>query len=559
MPDKESAVSFDVPASILRDRKSVAAPLAKVLPHKLALPFVELVTNGQIPSDPQLANSLAVFTADNAEAAISALNAVSAACLLDEKLIGKALTVNATTRAILSVGSNRFLWTLGARATGEDTSLRAVKSFFESAIKWLAGIQAMSLFVSPDPGLASGIAVNPDHERVRRVYSTTVRFSWVTEYLCNAIADCVSLLGDGTPFPSGASITEVLSYIKRMLVGMGHLPNRDLEGLSEGARDLLSAASVHQGHLANISNFADVFLSSEIENHPFIAIGGEPHLLGVREAAVGFEHVLFEIARSTLGEKQRGDLLEAVVSRCIADLGPAELTRLHPPIAIEISKPHDPGEVDFAFVSSPLAIIGECKARLVTKESSSVINAFSDQVGKAADQLRSRLFAFAHGSKLVSSQISSVSDIDSSAAIGLGITLHPYATAVWDRDALEEIDAFAADLLVMPIHQLIIWIHAMRSAEEIIDYADVRYRLLSAGAVVHDEIDFLAFFMHPQRGSLLASFEAIAEGNRLIIRPLSVPTPWALQIKKPESAEAWVAALQEIMMSELWAPSPNRT
>lgn len=534
------------------DRRHVESVL-KGLPGRLSRPVRDAIFKGRLPDDPvPISQELAQWRTDCNRIATDCLDHMSASCALDETLIRKASEGNVRTRSLHSLGSARFIWVIAVRAHGTSRELRLVKRYMEAAAGWIAGNQAYGLFAARDPFLSMGVALNSDFENTRRNFTSAVHFSWIAQYIAETACRVAAVAGfDSRELPDEEVIREILDYVKLLIQPRRYVPAHDLSRLSDQAIDFLRRVSLDpRSDSLGMADFSTLVTSSRLEQQPCVLIDGNPTVFGVHEFLFGIDQVVLEAARSA-GDKKRADLFEAVARACLGELGPRDLQVVPPPLAIPIPGSENPGEVDVAASTDSLVLLGECKAQLVTPQSSTVINAFTDQVGKAVHQLAVRRDALDAGAPLLASGVP-VPLNENPRILAVALTLHSYGGAVWNADSLREISAIERNIAVVPLHQFVIVAHALRNATELDAYFQFRQQILEIGVVILDEIDIMTIFLHPHRDAHVVSMRRQAQTGRVITQPLIVPMGLAMSLPKPPSRAKWNDLLIDLCARHVW-------
>lgn len=540
--------------------RQLLGELGDVLPHHLVEAFVgsfeRAMETGDRSEMETARRQLDEYSDACASSAENLLRTLDPAAAFNQRRIRKALKLLGPRHGLEDTGLNRFAWILGVAGGGTDRSVKTLSEYFQSVTGWHAGRMCSNLLPQPNPReVPLGVLLNQVSEDIRRVAPTTIQFRWVSHAILTAAAD--EIAADPRKYGPLAYVTrqvidEAFDYLLRAALELS-VPSRyvwtrrrwsrssvRVANLSVGCRRLLESLVLAPGSLAG-QPFKRLAFDRLIETHPLVAYAEAAVPLGYREALIGLEQAFFEMTRRLLNdEKDRADLFERITSRCLKELGPADLLELKPPVHVRVSK-KDPGEVDFAMRGPRHVILGECKAYLVTSGSDAVINSFPRQMGKAVKQLNDRAAAFAAGSPLTAAG-TSVSKASVHAALKLAVPLHPYAGAVWNSDCLAEIpDGTSADIAIIPIHQLVILARALGSTAELSDYFAHRHLLRSRGVQCQDESDYLVGFLNPARTHMVRAILRLASQKKVhqYVAPCFVPTDAAIHLPAPSSSSEW--------------------
>jgi hypothetical protein len=481
------------------------------------------------------------FADKSATRADQALRTVSPELVLDEHVILRALRATKPLRAFATLGLNRFLWIFGAAASGTSIERRFAVEYFDAAVRWFAAEYCLQTLIEIQEGVPIGIALNGGSERLRRLSSTDVHFSWVSELILSQAAD--EIADNPKRYQKLAGVTR--SIVQELFTTLRETsyrlsPVRPLSNLSTAADRLVGHFCIEAGALSG-TPFPNLALGTAIEKHPFVRFPSGPAPLALRDSLTSLEQAFFEYSRRELGdEKVRGDLFERVTSRCIKAVIPEDFIELSPPLNIPIPNSRDEGEVDLAFKSQDgMLLLGECKAYFFTSGTETITNAFEDQMKKAVKQLTKRVNAIQKGVPLHSAR-RPLSDSRNSLTAALGIPLHPYGAAVWNSDALREVDGIRSYLAIVPLHQLIIVMQTIRDSADLRDYLTLRHQIQSANTVVADEIDMLILHLNQfGRASIQRKIRSVQADERPFLLPCRFTAECAALKEIPRNRNAW--------------------
>lgn len=408
----------------------------------------------------------------------------------------------------------------------------------------------------PDPELPVTALANESNEDIRRIFATETRFLWISQLIAQEMAEQVHAQRDRYAALPELTISTVNEYFEyhgratwtRMLSANGDAPKRALAL----ARALGVRAGGEYGR-----PFTELMLSTKIERHPFVDFGDVVAPLGGRETTVQTEQALFELARSRCSDgKDRADLYEAAVSRSLAAVGPSDLRELVGPLSIPAPKLANPREVDFAFhAASKLLLIGEAKAYFIAPRSDTVINAMSDQVGKAVSQLGKRLDGLAAGYKL-QAKGQSVSPADYADVVGLAVPLHSYAGAIFDWRTLAFAGADRQDVAVIPLHSLILVMSLMSCGPDLARYLKYRANLLAQPIAAQDEADIVLHYLR-SKSTLCAPQGAAQVRQFRMLEPYTVSTVDVLNAPRPGSVARWRREFRRMVIPSDTQPSAH--
>jgi len=427
-----------------------------------------------------------------------------------------------------------------------------LRSYAIACGQWMAASQLAELISDQDANLARGIRVNPWRERTRRTTAVVVHFRWVSQLLCVSFADEVQsniakYAGlEMVTRPAVHKLFEwVEAYISRQERLMGGHPAGPEPGLSTDVRLLLDALSMEGGSYSGWS--VDALASClDIEAFPLAKIGGTIAPVAFREASYVVELALFNLARRRLPvDKERSDLFENVVKRSLKEALPPDVEIPFGDVYCPINGTANKGETDFILKDSESTFVGECKAMAAVPTPSTVIHSFTDHVGKAVGQLKLRIAALKGGCTVTAGGKPWSAPVEN--VYGLAVPLHSYGGAVWNHECLPESGADHPDVAVIPIHQLLIVVRAMRSGADLGAYVRFRQHLFALSFELFDELDILAAFMFLGDRTIDQLIEEAPEHGTKVLRTYGVELEGLISDSMPPSARAWRRRLQRTL------------
>ncbi|WP_425864764.1 hypothetical protein [Arthrobacter sp. TWP1-1] len=288
--------------------------------------------------------------------------------------------------------------------------------------------------------------------------------------------------------------------------------------------------------------------SLDIEAYPFVEIEGLTRPVAFREATYGVELALLNLARRRLADdKDRSDLFEEAVKRSLTKILPHGVELPYASTFIPIAGTENKGETDFIF-RDPVAgtFIGECKAMTAVHAPDTVINSFTDQVGKATKQLRLRMNAVKNGGAVIVDGIPWTAPADD--VFGIAVTIHSYGGAVWNHECLPYAEGSHPNIAVMPIHQLLVVVRAMGSASDLAEFIRFRSALLDMNIELQDELDILAAFVFSDAARIRALVDDAPQHGMRVIRAYGVDLNVSLNDTMPTNAEAWQNRLKRTLV-----------
>ncbi|MEV6842992.1 hypothetical protein [Actinoplanes sp. NPDC051411] len=485
-----------------------------------------------------LRQQLMAFADASASEVQACLRTLSPDAILDVKRVTQALGANPRTGALRITGANRFIWIAGASASGTQNSKRDLIRYFDSVGRWMAGRFCAATLPRKQEEISSHVLLNAHFEDIRRVFPTTIQFRWVSKLILQGAADEIE--SDPIKYHELAWFTSaVVNDVFADLAARQQDFALPTQKLGSGADKFVRKVACAAGSLRNRS-FVDLAVSTIPERFPYVQFDTGCRPLAFRESNCALEQSYFELVKRCVADsKTRGDLFERVASRCIQAVGPQDLVELKQPLRVPVPGSKNPREVDLAFSSqSDRLVLGECKAYYVATHSYSVVNAFEEDMKKAAEQLDTRVKAIDEGNALTSNG-KPVGIYCRSNIIALGIPLHSYATAVWNADTLAAAEAVRPGLGIIPLHQLIIVVQSMRNIDELSRYIDQRYRLQASRVNVADECDMLIIHLNPQGAAVLSAAEEAGSKGSATLLPCHVSMHDALQRERPDDRGEW--------------------
>lgn len=285
------------------------------------------------------------------------------------------------------------------------------------------------------------------------------------------------------------------------------------------------------------------------EEYPFVRFTSGVMPVSDREASCRLELALFSLARRLLkDDKDRSDLFEATVRRSLQLTVPSDMAVGDGEAACPIPDSKNPGQTDFVLRGAASTYIGECKSMVASPKTTSVINSFQTDVGKATDQVKVRMEALAAGAMItVDGQ---PWESPGGSIYGLAVPLHDYGGAVWHHDCLPLVGGLRAELGVIPLHQLVMVMRAMKSEKDLAAYLSFRSALIGMGYESFDELDLLVPFLFPAEHEAQQPWQG--RGPDFVPPSLHLGIEhWArLSDPAPKSADAWRRRLRDIVRTE---------
>ncbi|WP_226761672.1 hypothetical protein [Arthrobacter sp. SO3] len=460
------------------------------------------------------------------------------------KALEQAMANSSAARYASSAGFNRFHWILAVSARGTDRSQENVQRFAAACGAWLATSRIIWQLVDRDKDLARGVQVNPWQETQRRIWSVDIHFRWVSELFCSSMAceiESNRTKYSNFEFVSQRAITDLFKWVEAYVNRMDRQAAGEVVGPvplpSPFARPLVEVLAV-KGDEHRSKSFEELVDTLEIEGHPFVEVGGIIAPVAVREATYGVEFALLNLARSLLSDdKDRSDLFENAVIRALSHVLPSGIELPLAPVFIPIPETKNKGETDFIFRSPVHTFIGECKAMAAVHATGTVIHTFTDQVSKAATQLKLRMDAVRCGGGVTVDGLTWAAP--SSNVYGLAVPLHSYGGAVWNHECLPHGAVDHPDLAVIPFHQLLVVARAMEDADDLGAYIRFRSALFDLKLELRDELDILAAYIFSDAAKIKAMIEGAPEHGMRVIRAHGVELETAVSDVMPTSAQAW--------------------
>ncbi|MGY1745285.1 hypothetical protein [Blastococcus sp. SYSU D00695] len=499
----------------------------------------------------RLHHDLVAALHDTARRATAVLTRIDPRAALDQDLVS-ASAQGAAGDLLGTYGLHRYIWPIAAAGGGHGESRKALAEYLTAAGRWVALQQVAAMTLPRDDEVAPSIALNPHFEAVRRVASTDVRFAWVSQLLLECTAEAIASAPAAYPALTWLTTPVVDEYFAHLRLAdhrRGRGGWRQASVPSEGLRRLLSGMSLPAGSLAG-RDFPALMLGGTREVFPLVAYERGVFPASSRDATLAVERPFFELVRRLQGDRARGDLYEEVVARSLRAVAAGPLSVPELPLAIgpvagdrNVS---DAGQTDVALVHGPdpgLVVVGEAKSHLVSTHAATVINAFTQEVGRAVDQLDLRLGRLAGGSTLVTGT-GSFTPPTGASLHGIAVPLHAYASAVLDGAALDQVRGRRHDIAVIPLHQLVLVAQTVRDAGDLERYLVVRANAIRMGVIVWDEIDLLVNHLQGWDPLTIETGLDLADRRtRPALTGRSVDPALAVNQDRPTDREEWRALL----------------
>ncbi|MFP3459783.1 hypothetical protein R5O87_02900 [Arthrobacter globiformis] len=482
------------------------------------------------------------------------LRILDRATAVDMKALEHAMANSPAARYAGRAGFNRFHWILAVSGKGTDQNPANVQKFAAACGAWLATSQIISQLVERDEELARGVQVNPSQETQRRIWAVVVHFRWASELFCTSMA--VEIQSNptkyrGLEFVTQRAVTDLFKWVEAYVDRIDRQANDQAVGpvpsISSFARPLIEALTV-QGDEYRSKPFEGLTETLDIEAYPFVSVGGVIAPVALREATYGLELALLNLARRLLcDEKDRSDLFENAVKRSLSRVLPSGIDLPYAPVSIPIPKTKNKGETDFILRElSAHTFIGECKAMAAVQRSGTVIHSFSDDVGKAAKQLKLRMDAVKLGGEVRVDGLAWAAPTRN--VYGIAVPLHAYGGAIWNHECLPHGDIDHPDIAVIPVHQLLVVARAMEDAHDLGAYIRFRSALFGLKLELRDELDILAAYIFSDAMKIKALIEGAPEHGRRVIRAYGVELETAVSDVMPTSARAWRNRLKRTLI-----------
>lgn len=423
------------------------------------------------------------------------------------------------------VGLDRLLWVAASRGRGSVSSAPALKNFVAQATDHFKAMLLSNTLSSIDDNVLA-ISLIPKQEFARRALPDIVRYRWVSRLIFDSAATITQrhpVQFEKLNFLMIDAVDEVFNYIAASRNNLHRFDDyaKHWQRMSEDARRLCETFATSQTGQPSVSTLLS---STRAERTPFVLVEGVTVPVALQIASLALEGALYAGARDALTTKF-GDWFEMVVEETIARVAPWA-TRRSGPRNIPSPDSDNAGEVDFAFGdSSQELLIGEVKGYAIPESVASLPNALS-AMAQASDQLRLRLERLKQGLPLVADDRSENSD----RAIGLGVTLHSYAGALWSSEALTVIEGIRDDMGLMPLTQTVIVIAAMESLADLRKYLAVRAHVYAKKIIAFDEVDVLLACVNPKA---IAAIDAASDSDHVFLKMHHVEHATALATPFP--------------------------
>lgn len=438
-------------------------------------------------------------------------------------------------------GFNRFQWMIAVAGGGTDHSEEALTGFLEAVAGWIAADVLSLQFAPASPEVGRGVYANPSFEAARRYMPVPVHMRWASELICaslaNEVADDEEKYAELTVVTPTA-VSEIFAWVnakgKHRDAEAAGSATTSLPNLSHEASTLLDALASPAASRKGCP-FDVLMFDLGNEALPFVRFPSGIEPVSAREATYRLEFALFSLARRLLtDDKNRSDLFEGVVTRSLRLSSPNDLELAHGAARCPIPNTKNPGQTDFVIRDSTSTYIGECKSMVAAPRPHSVINNFTDDIGKATDQLDKRMEAFAGGVDFLVDEQPWGSPRES--IYGLAVPFHDYGGAVWHHDCLPLVNGLRTNLAVIPVHQMVLVMRAMTKGPDLAAYIRFRAAWLERDHEIFDELDILVPFLFPDDTGDIES-----------PKQFGVTHEARLSDSIPSSAQAWRRRLKTIL------------
>ena len=446
--------------------------------------------------------------------------------------------------ALVEVGFERFNWVLAAAGGGSVQDVKTLTDYMNLSAQWSALNVYRELIAVRSSDVPIGIANNATMEAGRRLLTTEIRYSWVSELILRSAAQVVTSSDRYQELQLIKESTFIEFFrVFRLFFKTAKYPFEIWrQEASVDAKATASNFSMPAGALAG-KTCAALVLTLDYERYPFISFDNESLPISVKQIAFSLEQAFFEYARRVLSDgKARADLFELVIDRTLNRVLPNDIEVLSQPLAVASLTTQDEGEVDFAVLGRGAAsyiVFGEAKSCFPSSRVDVVVEAFGSDMRKAALQIRRRLAYFLAGSPFKTSS-SAYTMQDEYELFGLVVPLHNYATAIYNKDTLNSVNADDAETSIIPIHQLVMVMQAMKNADELYSYLILRQKMIASRMRIMDEGDILVTHLSGNGNRVLSSaLESSLRSEVSALRGFSVDIETALRTQIPFSRADW--------------------
>ncbi len=481
------------------------------------------------------------------------LKALSPEVILDNGLLWSVLGESAEGLYVVrKAGFNKLQWMIAAAAGGTDCASSALGGFVAASAEWIAADILANRFRQAQFKASRGVDTNPWFESARRYMHVAVHLGWASELICMSVAHEVADQSDKyaeLSIVTPNAVSEIFKWVEAKGLSrdadVSDGPAVGVPELSGDALALLDALSLSPGLLRGSPSDA-LMPDLRNEEYPFVRFTSGVMPISDREASCRLELALFSLARRLLkDDKDRSDLFEATVRRSLQLTVPSDMVVGDGEAACPIPDSKNPGETDFVLRGVASTYIGECKSMVASPKATSVINSFQTDVGKATDQVKVRMEALAAGAMITVDGQPWESPRGS--IYGLAVPLHDYGGAVWHHDCLPLVGGLTPELGVIPLHQLVIVMRAMRSEKDLAAYLRFRSALIGMGYESFDELDLLVPFLFPAEHEAQQPWQGKGPDFVPPSLHLGIEHRARLSDPAPKSADAWRRRLKDIV------------
>jgi len=480
--------------------------------------------------------------------AMEALSEVNPCTVLALGAITKAVHASRYRDFLLDYGHSKIVWLIGAAGGGDGPLGHGVMPFLECMVQWLAAERLAALLRE------SRSTVLPHGEMALTASSAQMvnlrtRMWWASLIVSRSLLRHAHI----ETLPESV-ISELVQYIITCDTNCTiERPDFILPPLSEGARSFAEACAIPVGVYAGV-RIRDVFntrLDGEktggqaFDAYPFVLVDDQVVPVNVPIVRGSLHITIADYLRRSLPEKAVTRVMERTSGDTLGQLFHNPSDHVLTDVTVKVSD-SDKGQVDFAVRSDPTLILGEVKAGFGPADPSKTVSSYERDVGKAFQQLTSRLAAAAQGTPVVVGGRLIKPDTFTTVR-GLGVVMHDFGGGIWGDAVMSGKYRQATRFPVMTLQDLALVAYTLDGMDEFLRYLDFRHEAVGAGhSIAAEEFDILAAFLEGADNYA----EQYAElrhrkRTRIVLRPRGVPLSLQHTFAPPQRS-AWRQMIVEM-------------
>lgn len=426
--------------------------------------------------------------------------------------------------------TDRFAWLLAVLGRGDDDSVEAWERYIDAARSWLAEYLLYLMVSSSGSKAFSSIDTTV---AISRLMPRNTKFRWISDLACEAIGSWADTQPEVIQSAFGSSSMTRLNDAVAQAIRDGSILD---PGLYDGIHPTL-IQTMTAPPARDVAGFADLLLSEVPDVKPFVHVGGTALPIYAPAWFLDRETTLIAAIRDLYGGDVSGPAFEHVVTYAASKIAPEDV-RVYGDATIVrpgTSKKAQGSQVDLLLAGPGLLAVGEAKGYIPASSPAGASATYERQLLHSLNQIKTRMERLEQGWVFVDHP-----ELSESRAmpIGLSITLHEYGGTTWRGDVLRESEQ--NPYVMVPFGTFILVLSCMPNAQEVSDYFDYRFRLLTGPVAGLDELEQLLGWLNDDGTPTPPPTTSNAMG---VMRPYRLQSGFDLRASRPTSRRQWIETL----------------